>query len=63
MWFMRSAGATRTQIHTGIRDRTMLLTTTTTAYRGDNTRKLTWSDLKVKDVLLRDVGPDAKAMV
>ncbi|KAF9498755.1 hypothetical protein BDN71DRAFT_358114 [Pleurotus eryngii] len=60
MWFMRS-GNTKTQIHTGTRDRTMLLVSTTTAYRGDNTRKIAWSDLKVKDVSLLDIGPDVKA--
>lgn len=63
MWFMRSTGNTKLQIHTGVRDRAMLLVSTTTAYRGDNTRRIMWSDLKTKDVLLMDIGPDAKETV
>ncbi|KAL4257053.1 hypothetical protein AB1N83_013839 [Pleurotus pulmonarius] len=64
MWFMRN-GNTKSQIHTGIRDRVMLLISTTTAYRGDNTRRIAWSDLRMRDVPLLDIGPDVavKALV
>ena len=63
MWFMRSTGNTKTKIHTGVRDRAMLLISTTIAYRGDSTRRVTWSDLKVQDVPLIDVGTGAKQKV
>lgn len=63
MWFIRSTGTSKLQIYTGVRDRAMLLVSTTTAYRGDNTRRITWSDLKLKQVTLLDVGPDVKEHV
>lgn len=36
----------------------MLLSTTTMAFRGDNIRRITWSDIYVRQTLFPDVGPE-----
>lgn len=48
---------------TAIRDRAMHLLCTATAYRGDNSRELGWSDLFVRPVMNVSAGYDAKIMV
>ncbi|KAJ8456623.1 hypothetical protein ONZ45_g18649 [Pleurotus djamor] len=40
MYFLQNTGKSKQAIHHGIRDRAMLLISTTVAYRGDNTRRL-----------------------
>lgn len=63
MWCLKSSRSTRPQVHIGTRDRAMLLISATTAYRGDNTRRLLLSDITIRDVPMVDIGLDAKAMV
>jgi hypothetical protein len=53
-------GSTPLQITKSVRDRAMLLLTTTMAFRGDNLRNIGWSDLYMRDILLSEVGPEAK---
>jgi len=53
-------GSTPLQITNSVRDRAMLLLTTTMAFRGDNLRNIGWSDLYMRDILLSEVGPEAK---
>ncbi len=66
IYYLESApkrNATANQLHTSIRDRAMLLLTTSMAFRGDNVREITWSDILVRQVPLVDVGLDVKAAV
>jgi hypothetical protein len=63
MWHLQSSRATRLQIHIRLRDRAMLLISTSSAFRGDNTRRLLLSDLSVQDVRMIDLGLDTKVMV
>lgn len=56
-------GSTPLQITKSVRDRAMLLLTTTMAFRGDNLRNIGWSDLYMRDILLSEVGPEAKVPV
>jgi hypothetical protein len=63
MWCLRSSRGSKLQVHTGVRDRAMLLTGSSTAYHGDNTRRLLLSDLGMRDVPMIDIGPDVKVMV
>lgn len=62
-WFLQSSRGTKLQVHTGVRDRCMLLISTTSAFRGNNIRSLLLSDLAVRDVPMLDLGLDAKVMV
>jgi hypothetical protein len=41
----------------------MLLISTSSAFRGDNTRRLLLSDVSVEDVRMIDLGLDAKVTV
>ena len=63
MYFLRNAGKSKQAIHHGIRDRAMLLISTTVAYRGDNTRRLMWSDIRLRSVPLQDISPTARETV
>lgn len=56
-------GTTPAQIGAVIRDRAMLLATTTMAFRGDNIRRIKWSDISIRDTLLPDIGPKFYAPV
>jgi len=58
-----SQGQTAAQIHKYIRDRSMSLTTTSVAFRGDNLRQLLWSDLLCRDIPIPEIGPNFKALV
>lgn len=60
---LQSSGSSKSQVHLGARDRAMLLISTCTAYRGNNTRGLLVSDLAVRDVPMVDIGSDVKVMV
>ncbi|GBE83985.1 hypothetical protein SCP_0510440 [Sparassis crispa] len=48
-----SSGVRRLTTH--IRDRAMLLTSSSTAFRGDNLRSLLWSDLSVRQIPMYDI--------
>ncbi|KAJ8488942.1 hypothetical protein ONZ45_g13777 [Pleurotus djamor] len=61
-WFVHSVRPTKPSLHAGIRNRTMLLISTATAFRGDNTRRLGLSDIKTVDIAFPDKGPEAKEM-
>jgi hypothetical protein len=63
MWYLQPSRATHSQVHVRLRDRAMLLISTASAFRGDNTRRLLLSDLSVEDVRMIDLGLDAKIMV
>jgi hypothetical protein len=41
----------------------MLLLSTAMAFRGDNVREITWSDILIREIPLVDIGLDYKAMV
>lgn len=60
---LQASGSTRYQVHVAARDRAMLLISTNTAYRGDNTRGILMADLTVQDVPMVDIGPNVKVMV
>ena len=63
MEFLSSAHKGKSKIALAARDRAMLLLSTSTAMRGDNTRPILLSDLYSKDVPLVDVGLDFKVKV
>lgn len=63
MEFLSSAHKGKQKIALAARDRAMLLLSTSTAMRGDNTRPILLSDLYTKDVLLVDIGLDFKVKV
>ena len=55
MWCLRDhSGPHHTFI--GIRDRAMMLLSTTIVFRGDSSRALLWSDLFLADVPMNDIG-------
>ncbi|KAG6821913.1 hypothetical protein H0H92_016155 [Tricholoma furcatifolium] len=58
LWCLQLKG-TPQQVHNSIRDRAMLLLSTSMALRGDNTRALLLSDLYLQDVPLYEVGSEA----
>lgn len=60
---LQASGKSKPQVHIAARDRAMLLISTSTAYRGDNTRGLLISDLAVRDIPMVDIGSDVKVMV
>jgi hypothetical protein len=62
-WFLQSSHGTKLQIHTALRDRCMLLISSSSAFHGNNVRSLLLSDLAVHDVPMLDIGPGVKAMV
>ena len=51
------------KVHRGIRDRAMLLLSTSTAFRGDNIRTLLFSDLFGCQVPIPDLGDNARLFV
>lgn len=51
------------QLHTSIRDRAMLLLSTSMAFRGNNVCGVTWSDILVCQIPLVDIGLDYTATV
>ncbi|KAG6834310.1 hypothetical protein H0H93_010572 [Arthromyces matolae] len=61
VWCLRVEG-TDQQVHLALRDRAMILMTTSTAFRGDNIRSLLLSDLYSQAVRLIEAGLDATAM-
>lgn len=56
-------GHAKVNIHTSIRDRAMLLFTTSMALRGDNTRSIMLSDLFMRDVILPDIELEHRVKV
>ena len=58
-----SQGQTAAQIHKYICDRSMSLTMTSVAFRGDNLHQLLLSDLLCQDIPIPEIGPDFKALV
>ncbi|KAF5385999.1 hypothetical protein D9615_002501 [Tricholomella constricta] len=62
MWLLRSSRKTVNQIHLALRDRAMLLISTSTAYRGDNLRRLQLSDISFRNIPMVDVGLDVQVM-
>jgi hypothetical protein len=62
-WFLQSSRGTKLRIHTGLRDRCMLLISSSSAFRGNNVRSLLLSDLAVHDVPMLDIGLGVKVMV
>ncbi|KAF8057163.1 hypothetical protein FPV67DRAFT_576935 [Lyophyllum atratum] len=53
---------TKSQTHLAMRDRCMLLISTSTAFRGDNIRRLLLSDVFSRDVAMVEMGPSTKLM-
>ena len=62
-WFLQSSRRTKLQVHTGLRDRCMLLISTSSAFRGNNIRSLLLSDLALRDVPMPDLGLENKVTV
>lgn len=62
MWCLTEFTAPR-QMFTGIRDRAMLLLGATTAFRGESSRMLQWSDLFLSDLSIDDLDLDNKIPV
>ena len=63
MWCLTNYTAGPRQVFIGIRDRAMLLLSTASAFRGDSSRMLLWSDLFKSSVHLGDVELDAEVPV
>jgi hypothetical protein len=64
VWCMSTAfRSSKVQVHTGIRDRTMLLLSTTTAFRGDSSRRVLWSDLLGRKIPMMNISFDSELMV
>ncbi|KAF5381020.1 hypothetical protein D9615_004052 [Tricholomella constricta] len=59
---LQSSHKTIHQVHLSLRDRAMLLVSTSTAYRGDNLRRLLLSDLGFRFVPMVDVSLDTRVM-
>ena len=51
------------QVFVGIRDRAMLLLSSTTAFRGESCRILEWSDLFLSSIPMDDIQPGYKVPV
>jgi hypothetical protein len=62
-WALESFGRSKAQVHIGICDCAMVLLTTNTAFRGDSTRRLLWSDLFKLDLPMVTIGPEAELPV
>lgn len=62
-WALQAFGPSKAQVHIGLRDRAMVLLATNTAFRGDSTRRLLWSDLFKIDMPMNMVGPEAEVPV
>ncbi|RDB27704.1 hypothetical protein Hypma_003308 [Hypsizygus marmoreus] len=62
MWCLQTDRSTDQQVHTGIRDRAMLLLSAASAYRGNNIRRLLLSDLYSRDIPMVEIGPGATSM-
>ncbi|KAF8078428.1 hypothetical protein FPV67DRAFT_54136 [Lyophyllum atratum] len=60
--FLDQDHTTKLQTHLATRDRSMILISTATAYRGDNIRRLLLSDLSARDVPMVDIGLGVKVM-
>lgn len=63
MWCMRAFGPSNPQIHLGLRDRAMLLLSSNTAFRGDSTRHVLWSDLFGKSQPMPTIADNAELAV
>lgn len=55
MWCLKDR-KTITSLMLGARDRCMLLLSTSTAFRGDSTRSLLFSDLSIRDVPMPELS-------
>ena len=63
VWALQSFRPQKIQTHTGIRDRAMLLLTTTLAFRGNSSRLALLSDLFFRSVPMGTIGRDVKLQV
>ncbi len=52
--------ATPLQMYAGLRDRAMILLSSSIAFRGDSARSLLWSDLELRNIPMINIGLDAK---
>lgn len=55
-WTLQAFGPARLHTHTGLRDRAMLLLSTTIAFRGNSTRLLLFSDLFFRNIPMGNIG-------
>ncbi|KAF5367837.1 hypothetical protein D9615_010577 [Tricholomella constricta] len=64
IWCLKNFSGPR-QTFVGVRDRAMLLVSSSIAFRGDSSRDLLWSDLFFVDVPMNDIhlGAEVKALV
>ncbi|TFY74024.1 hypothetical protein EWM64_g9990 [Hericium alpestre] len=62
LWCL-STSRTADQVFLHLRDRAMLLVSAGTAFRGDSTRNLEWSDLFITQAPMPDISPDSQLQV
>lgn len=63
VWTLRTFGPSKTQVHIGIRDRAMLLLSTTVAFRGNSSRLTLLSDLFFRSIPMGNIGPNVELQV
>lgn len=63
IWTLRAFGPARSHVHTGLRDRAMLLLSTTVAFRGNSSRLLLFSDLFFRSIAMGNIGEGVKLQV
>lgn len=63
VWAIASVGQQKLQLHTGIRDRAMLLLSTTVAFRGNSSRLALLSDLFFRSMPMGNIGRNVKLQV
>lgn len=63
IWTLRAFGPARSHTHTGLRDRAMLLLSTTIAFRGNSSRLVLLSDLFFREIPMGTIGEGVKLQV
>ena len=56
IWCLQSFSGSKAQVHIGIRDRALLLLSTSIAFRGDSCRGVLLSDLLLRTIPMMNVG-------
>lgn len=63
VWALQASGSSNLQTQIGLRDRAMLLLSTTLGFRGNSSRMVQLSDLFFRDVAMMNIGTDVTLQV